>query len=199
MTTAIILASGSTIRATLLQNAGVLFDQQVPRIDEQTVKETFQANGSAPSDIADALAAAKAKEVARSYPDAMVIGCDQVLAFNGTIMSKPRDPDNAKQQLIALRGRKHSLFSAAVVYDQGQPIWRYTGAVMLQMRDFSDAYLESYLARSWQDIQHCIGGYQLEAEGVRLFETIEGDYFHVLGMPLLELLAFLTLRGAIEG
>ena len=129
----------------------------------------------------------------------MVIGCDQVLAFENSILSKPESREHATVQLRMLRGGRHTLMSAAVIYHEKKPVWRHIGTVRLRMRDVSDAYLEAYISRNWDDIQHSVGAYQLESEGVRLFQSIEGDYFHVLGMPLLELLAFLTLRGVIEG
>ncbi len=199
MTVPLILASGSDIRAKLLRNAGLTFEQMIPRIDEQSIKEALRADEALPRDIADALAEAKARKVADKHPDAMVIGCDQVLSFGGSLLSKPQDRKEAREQLTALRKQRHALLSAAVVYHEAKPIWRHIGQVRLRMRDVSDAYIESYVDRNWDQIQHCVGAYQLEAEGVRLFHSIEGDYFHVLGMPLLELLAFLTLRGVIEG
>jgi septum formation protein len=199
MSVPLILASGSEIRATLLRNAGLSFDQIVARIDEQSVKSALIANKAPPRDIADALAEMKARKVAGKHLDAMVIGCDQVLAFEGAILSKPHDRDDARAQLKQMRGKRHMLLSAAVIYHEGKPIWRHVGQVRLRMRDVSDAYIDAYIDRNWEDIRHAVGAYQLEAEGVRLFHSIEGDYFHVLGMPLLELLAFLTLRGVIEG
>ena len=199
MTTPIILASGSAIRAQLLRNAGVPFDVVVPRVDEDAMKMALLAEEASPRDIADALAEMKARKIADKHPDTMVIGCDQVLAFDNQLLSKPTDQTEAATQLRAMRGQRHMLLSAAVIYHEGSPIWRHVGVVRLRMRDVSDAYLDDYIDRNWDDIRHSVGAYQLEAEGVRLFHSIEGDYFNVLGMPLLELLAFLTLRGVIEG
>ena len=194
----IILASGSEIRASLLRNAGVHFSIKVPRIDEQSVKESMIAEACTPRDVADALTDAKARRIAADDPG-YVIGCDQVLQFEQGLLSKPISKDDALQQLKAMRGKSHSLLSAAVVYHDRQPIWRHVGVVRLNMREASDAYLANYVSRNWDSIQNSVGAYKLEEEGVRLFRSVQGDYFHVLGLPLLELLAFLTLRGVIDG
>jgi len=197
VTIPITLASGPHIRAQLLRNAGVDFDVTVARIDEDMVKASLLSEGARPRDIADALAEAKARKVSQRTVG-FVIGCDQVLDFNGALLSKPKSPEHALEQLQAMRSEQHTLLSAAVIYDDGQPIWRHVGLVKLRMRDASDAYLESYVARNWDSIQEAVGGYKLEEEGVRLFTRIDGDYFNVLGMPLLELLSFLTLRGVLQ-
>ncbi|MDG1471304.1 MAG: Maf family protein [Ascidiaceihabitans sp.] len=194
----LILASGSEIRAQLLRNAGVPFNIEIARFDEQMIKESLLAEGASPRDIADALAESKARKVASKHPDAMVLGCDQVLDFQGALLSKPDSSDQAISQIKSMRGERHSLLSAAVIYNEGKPIWRHVGQVRLRMRQASDSYIQDYVTRNWDSIRHSVGGYKLEEEGVRLFHSIEGDYFNVLGMPLLELLAFLTLRGEID-
>ncbi|MFZ3580694.1 Maf family protein [Loktanella sp. DJP18] len=197
MPDAIILASGSVMRATLLRNAGVAFTVQPARVDEDAMRDALIADGASPRDIADALAEMKAAKVSTRNPDALVIGCDQVLAHRTAILSKPADPDQAVAQLQALRGDVHQLLSAAVIYQAGKPVWRHVGVVRLHVRDASDAYLQDYVTRNWDDIRHCVGAYQIEAEGVRLFHRIEGDYFNILGLPLLELLSYLALRGTL--
>lgn len=198
MSIPLVLASGSAIRAQLLKNACVPFTVEVPRIDEAAIKASLLVEGASPRDIADALAEGKARKIAAKRPDAVVLGCDQVLDFQGEILSKPASPDAALQQLKAMRGQRHMLLSAAVLYENGEPVWRHVGQVRLRMRAASDAYLSDYVTRNWDSIRHAVGAYKLEEEGVRLFTTIDGDYFNVLGMPLLELLNHLTLRGMID-
>jgi septum formation protein len=197
MSDQIILASGSEIRAQLLTNAGLDFDVSVARVDEEAVRASLLAETASPRDIADTLAELKAQRVAARHPDALVIGCDQVLALGPQIFNKPETPAEALSQLQSLRGQKHQLLSAAVIYGEGKPLWRHVGIVRLHMRDASDTYLADYVERNWDSIRHSVGAYKLEEEGVRLFTRIEGDYFTVLGLPLLELLSYLTLRGTL--
>ncbi len=197
MAAPLILASGSEIRRTLLENAGVQASVQVARIDEETIKTSLLADGATPRDIADALAEGKAHKVSLKNPDALVIGCDQVLALGQDLLSKPKTADDAIGQLRRLRGNTHQLLSAAVIYENGAPKWRQVGVARLTMREFSDEYLADYVARNWDSIQHSVGGYKLEEEGVRLFSRIDGDYFTILGIPLLELLTYLTIRGTL--
>ncbi|WP_281995845.1 Maf family protein [Ruegeria faecimaris] len=198
MSVPIILASGSSIRAQLLENAGVRFTVQTARVDEETAKRALLAEEASPRDIADTLAEMKARKVSDKVPGPMVLGCDQVLDFEGQLLSKPQSPEDALAQLKAMRGKRHMLLSAAVIYQNGGPIWRHVGQVRLRMRMSSDAYLRDYVARNWDSIRHAVGAYKLEEEGVRLFATIDGDYFNVLGMPLLELLNFLAVKGVID-
>jgi septum formation protein len=195
MATSIILASGSEIRATLLRNAMVPFTVVKARIDEDMIRQSLLLEQASPRDVADTLAELKAQRVAAKHPDALVIGCDQILAQDRTIYTKPEIPAHALEQLQSLRGQKHQLLSAAVIYGEGKPLWRHVGVVRLQMRDVSDTYLRDYVDRNWESIRHSVGAYKLEEEGVRLFTRIDGDYFNVLGLPLLELLSYLTLRG----
>jgi septum formation protein len=194
----LILASGSEIRAQLLRQAGVVFSVQVPRLDETSITAALLSEHASPRDIADTLAEMKARKISDKFPDALVLGCDQVLDHRGQVLSKPGSPQEALGQLQMLRADRHSLLSAAVIYHQGQPLWRHVGQVRLRMRSSSDEYLQSYVDRNWHSIRHAVGAYKLEEEGVRLFTAIEGDYFNVLGLPLLELLSYLTLRGELE-
>ena len=198
MTVPIVLASASSIRATLLTNANVPFTAQPARVDEDTVKAAMVQDGAPARDVADKLAELKAQKLSARQPQALVIGSDQVLEFDGRLLSKPDSPEQALQQLRDMRGQVHRLFSAAVICEQGRPVWRHVGTVRLRMRDLSDAYLTDYVSRNWDRIRYSVGGYNLEEEGVRLFASVDGDYFHVLGMPLMELLDYLITRGVVE-
>lgn len=193
----IVLASTSSIRATLLRNAGVQITTHSARVDEDTIRAALQAEGATPRDIADTLAEMKAERIAARHPDALVIGADQVLDYRGQAFGKPADTGELRQQLQTLRGQTHQLLSAAVVFEEGRPVWRHVGLARLAMRDFSDDWLNGYLDRNAADLLDSVGGYKLESEGVRLFSRIEGDYFTILGLPLLPLLEWLSVRGSI--
>ena len=151
-----------------------------------------------PRDIADALAELKATKLSRRHPTRLVLGADQVLdREDGTMLDKAGSRDEAADQLRALRGRSHRLTSAAVVCQAGAPVWRQVDVVKLTMRDFSDAFLESYLDAEWPAIGGCVGGYRIEGRGAQLFSRIEGSHFTVMGLPLLALLAWLRERGVM--
>lgn len=194
----LILASGSETRRELLENAGVQIEVVKPRVDEEMMRDAMLAEDAPPRDIADALAEMKARRVSEKHPGRLVLGCDQVLDLKGVLYSKARTVEEAKEQLTELRGKRHSLLSAAVLYEDGKPIWRHVGIARLTMRVFSDDFLDDYLARNWDDVRHCVGCYKLEAEGVRLFAQVDGNHFTVLGLPLIELVNYLTLKGELQ-
>lgn len=194
----VLLASSSVSRQQLLRAAGVDFTAHAPRVDEEAVRASLEAEKASARDIADTLAEMKAIKIAERYPQACVIGADQVLECDGQVFGKPGDPDAARQQLRALRGRVHLLHSAVVVCHEARPVWRHVDTARLTMRPFSDSYLEDYLARNWESAQHSVGCYKIEEEGIRLFSHIQGDHFTMLGLPLLQLLGYLSGRNFIE-
>jgi septum formation protein len=198
MATALVLASSSPTRAALLRTAGVAFDIVPARIDEVAVTEALQAEGAPPRDIADRLAEMKAMRVSLRHPAALVIGSDQIVVHEGRLMGKPADLEMARSQLLAMRDSAHQLVSAVVVCEAGRPVWRHVAEARMRMRAFSGAWADDYLRRHQDVALGSAGGYRIEDEGIRLFSAIEGDYFTVLGLPLLPLLSWLTLRGAIS-
>lgn len=181
-----------------MRNVGLSFETQPARIDENVIQASLLADGVKPRDIADHLAEAKARKVSALYPDALVLGCDQVLDFNGSILGKPDSPRTLFTLLQNMCGKHHSLFSAIVICENGAPLWRHVEMVQMTMHDMSDVFLDDYIHRNWDSIRHAAGGYQIEQEGLRLFSRIEGDYFSVLGLPMIELLSYLTVRGVLE-
>ena len=197
MIKSLILASSSETRLRLLRAAGLDVTSQNPRVDEVAIRSSLEADQASPRDIADALAEMKARKIADRNADALVLGCDQVLEFQRKVWGKPESPAEALCQLMALRGQAHKLLSAVVLYDLGEPVWRFVGEVRLTMRPVTDDWLTAYVSRNWASIRHSVGGYKLEEEGIRLFSAIEGDYFTILGLPLLPLLGYLGERGFI--
>ncbi|WP_068116143.1 Maf family protein [Tropicimonas marinistellae] len=194
----LLLASRSEIRAALLRNAGVPFSVLTAPVDEEALRLGLEAEGATPREMADHLAEFKAAKVARKNPDKLVLGCDQVLDFDGRALAKPRDPQEASRQISLMSGKRHDLYSATVLFHEGRPVWRHIGHVRMTMRHLSAGYIDDYVTRNWDEIRHCVGGYQLESEGARLFASVEGDFFTVLGLPLLPLLDHLVARGILE-
>jgi septum formation protein len=195
----IILASTSRARREMLAAAGVPFTVEAADVDEPALRKTLLAGKppATPQHIADALARAKAEDVSRRHTSALVIGGDQVLALGNELLTKAKDEAAARATLRKLRGKTHELHSAVALAENGKVKWSHTGTARLKMRDFSDAFLNEYLTRAGDRIQQSVGAYELEGLGVQLFETIEGDYFTILGLPLLQLLAALRAREMI--
>jgi septum formation protein len=194
---AFVLASTSPIRLQLLRSAGLTIEPVAPRVDEATALGALVAEGAKPRDVADALAELKARKVADRRPEDLVLGCDQVLEFDGRIFSKPESMDEAREHLQLLRGKSHRLLSAIVAYENAEPVWRHVAEARLTMHQISDGYLEDYLGRNWDSVRRSVGCYKIEEEGVRLFSAISGDHFTILGLPLLPLLAWMGTRGMI--
>ena len=193
----VLLASGSKIRAELLQGAGVPFDIEIAKIDEPAIIASLKAEDAKPHEVVGLLAEYKAQRIAAKYADRLVIGCDQILVCDKTIYEKATSVDAARENLLALRGKAHQLMSAVVIFEDGKPVWRHTGRAQLIMRDFSDDFLNDYLDRYGEDILSSVGCYKLEETGSQLFTRIQGDYFTILGIPLLEVLGFLRTRGVL--
>ena len=195
--TELILASASSVRASVLKNAGIPFRIEPAAIDEETIKAGLFGQGRQPREIADALAEAKALDRSRAIPDALVLGADQVLVFENECISKSSSLEDARRLLRRLRGNLHRLISAMVLTQNGEPVWRHLETATLWMRQFSDAFLDTYLADEGQSLLGGVGCYRLEGRGIQLFTRIEGDYFAILGLPLLPLLSALRERGVV--
>lgn len=189
----LILASKSAARRAMLSDAGVPFVVQVADVDEDALKTP----GVDPVELAVELARAKALAVSRHDADAWVLGADQTLAFDGGLVSKAVTLDAARERLSAMRGRTHQLHSGAALARNGQVVWSGVDTVEMKMRDFSDAFLDAYLAAEGEALLSCVGSYRLEGLGAQLFEAVEGDYFTVLGLPLWPVLAELRRAGVI--
>jgi septum formation protein len=197
--TQLILASASPVRARILSAAGVEFRIEPAEIDEAEFKYAGRASQSAAQDCALILAEAKAQRVSRRNPESLVVGADQILECDGKWFDKPTDITAARIQLQALCGRPHLLATAACVVRGGERVWRHVSSPRLTMRNFSDAFLDAYLAAEGEAVLGSVGAYRLEAKGVQLFEHISGDHFAILGLPLIELLKFLRETDALLG
>ena len=194
--TPVVLASTSASRAAVLRGAGVPFEAVSPGVDEDAAKASLLAEGAGPREVADALAELKAVRVS-GRRDGLVIGADQTLDLDGALIDKPASLDQARERLKALRGRMHRLHAGVVVARSGEPIWREVQTSTLWVRPFSDAFLEDYLAQEGESVLKSVGCYRLEGLGAQLFSRIQGDYFGILGLPLLGLLDLLRRHGAL--
>jgi septum formation protein len=199
MSMPLILASGSPSRRTLLANAGIAFEVVRPDIDERAVEATLEGSGVTPGEVATILAEAKAVEVSGRRPDALAIGADQTLSLGDEVLHKAGDMEAARRRLLALSGRTHRLHSAVVLAKGGVAVWRHVSVASMTMRTLSPEFIGRHLARVGDSVLGSVGAYQVEGEGIQLFERIEGDTFTIVGLPLLPLLAALRERGAIDG
>ncbi len=185
---ALVLASKSPIRAALLRNAGLKIVTCVADIDERSVESALGRDVD-PEDVALILAEAKALDVAKAYPDAIIIGADQTMSCGSEIYHKAQDEDELRKNLLALSGKTHALNAGIVLVKNRETIWRMNAQARLTMRDLSPQFIGRYIAQTLPDSLQSVGGYQLEGLGAQLFQKIEGDYFTILGLPLLPLLA----------
>ncbi|WP_256753284.1 Maf-like protein [Mesorhizobium sp. Mes31] len=199
MTEKIILASGSPFRKAMLVNAGVDVEAVPAEVDERALEAPLQGSGVSPEDVALVLAEAKATEVSARKPGALVLGCDQTLSLGDEVFHKPADMEGARRHLLALSGKTHQLNSAAVLVRDGAVLWRNVGIASLTMRKLDPAFIGRHLARVGSKALSSVGAYQVEGEGIQLFDKIEGDHFTIVGLPLLPLLAELRTLGAIDG
>ena len=192
----LILASRSASRRAMLTAAGVPFEAEAARVDEDAAKASL--GRERPRDLADALAELKARKVSAKHPDALVLGSDSLAVLDdGTVLDKPRDRDDARGHLLRLSGRRHDLVSAAVIVEAGRPVWRHVEAARIHVRTLSDTFVDSYLDAEWPAISGCVGCYRVEGLGVQLFDRIEGSQFTALGMPLIPVLGYLRDRGVL--
>lgn len=194
----LILASQSASRRAMLDAAGVPFEAMAATVDEESAKLSLRAEGRDARALADALAELKATKLSRKYPQDLVLGCDSTVALDdGEMIDKAPTREAAADLLRRMGGTRHRLFSAAVICEAGAPIWRFVDVAKMHMRPMSDAFIESYLDAEWPAISGCVGGYRIEGPGVQLFDKIDGDQFTIMGLPLLQLLAYLRDRGVM--
>ena len=195
----LILASQSSYRAGVLAAAGLRVEAMAAHVDEAAIKACARAEGASAGEAAMLLASLKAERIARRYPDALVIAGDQILVCGEQWFDKPVDIDEARDHLRALRGKTHTLETAVLCQRGERRVWQHLARPRLTMRDFSDAFLEQYLAREGAVLTTTVGGYRVEGPGVQLFERIEGEHGAIMGLPMLPLLEFLRQHGVLVG
>lgn len=196
MSSPIILASGSAIRREIMSAAGLDFQVITKPVDEGAIKASMLAEGALPQDIADALAEAKAMRVSQA-DTGLVIGADQIMVMDGKLFDKPVDMTEARDRLLAMRGKNHHLIGAVVICENGQPVWRHISKTTLGVRDFSERFLDDYLKEEGEAVLKSVGAYRFEGRGAQLFSHVDGDFFSILGLSLLPVLDYLRTRGAI--
>ncbi len=194
----LVLASGSAARAAMLRAAGLRFETVPADVDEAALRRPLAARGATAAEAALALAAAKAEEVARTRPGALVLGADQILEHEGEWLEKPAGAAGARAQLRRLSGSAHLLASGAVAVRGGATLWRGAAEARLAVRPLGEAFLDAYLAAAGDSVRESVGGYKIEGLGAQLFARVEGDWFAILGLPLLPLLEFLRGEGILE-
>jgi septum formation protein len=194
----LILASKSPFRAQILRNAGIAFRAEAAAVDERAAEAPLLKSGAAPEDVASVLAEAKALDVSARFPDALVIGADQTLSLDDALFHKPADMEAARRHLLKLSGKTHILSSALVLARRGDAIWRHVSVARLTMRELSPAFIGKHLAHVGETALSSVGAYQYEGEGIQMFDEIDGDYFTIVGLPLLPLLAQLRRLGEID-
>lgn len=194
----LVLASGSRFRAALLHNAGIAFRADPARISERDIEAPLAGSGLDGSEIALILAVAKADEVAQRNPGSWVIGCDQTLSLDGHLFHKPANRDEAIHRLLQLSGREHQLNSAICLQREGETLWQHVEICTIRFRELDPGFVGRHISRVGDTVLSSVGAYQIEGEGVQLFESMRGDYFSILGLPLLQLLATLRDLGLID-
>ncbi len=197
MTFPLVLASSSPFRRMLMENAGLSFECRAADIDERAIESGLQ--NASPDETAATLARAKAIDVSRHFPGAIVIGSDQTMSLGTRVYHKPKSIDEARESVSSLSGKTHRLNSAIALVRDGQVVWEHVAHADLTVRDLSDTFVDGYLQRVGEKVSSSVGAYQLEGEGIQLFSKIEGDYFTILGLPMLPLLDKLRDLGAIDG
>ncbi|MBE7183971.1 MAG: Maf-like protein [Methylobacterium mesophilicum] len=198
MTEPLILASGSRFRQKMLHDAGVLFDVILPDLDERALEAPLQQSGATPEDVARVLAEAKAVAVSETAPGRLVLGCDQTLSLGDRVFHKPPMMDAAQETIFALSGQTHQLNSAAVLALDGRAVWHHVAVARMTMRSLSPTEIGRYLGRAGDTILQSVGAYQIEGLGAQLFDRIEGDFWTVVGLPLLPVLGALRERGVLD-
>jgi septum formation protein len=195
----LVLASSSPFRRMLMENAGLAFEARAAQIDEREIESQLEASGAGPDKVALELARAKALDVSRLKPEALVLGSDQTMSLGERVFHKPKDLNEARRHVLSLSGRTHRLNSAIALVQDGKPIWDHVSHADLTVRPLSEDFVDRYVQRCGDKLLGSVGAYQLEGEGIQLFSDVRGDYFTILGLPLLPLLAKLRELGAIDG